>query len=235
LIVNQVKGDYVAKEPNLIAYLAKTNAKLDAFSWFEIIQIPREENSEADALGRLGSGITEDGLGTIPLESLSRPSVSHDEVGTIERTAHPTWMAPLTDFLRRGALPEDRKEVERLKALASKYVLRGEALCKRGYSMPLLRCLNSVESTKVLREIHEGLCENHSAGRSLALKALRQGYFWPTIQRDAYDWARKCDKCQRFSNVPRQPPSPLGSIVVPCTFAKWGVDIIGKLPKAPRQ
>ena len=83
----------------MIAYLAKTNAKLDAFSWFEIIQIPREENAEAEALASLGSGITEDGLGTIPVESLSRPSVSQDEVGTIENTTHPTWMTPLTDFL----------------------------------------------------------------------------------------------------------------------------------------
>jgi hypothetical protein len=47
-------------------------------------------------------------------------------------------MTPLTDFLRRGALPKDRKEAERLKALASKYVLRGEALYKREYSTPLL-------------------------------------------------------------------------------------------------
>ena len=54
----------------MLAYLEKRNAKLDAFSWFEIIQIPREENTEADALARLGSGITEDGLRTILIESL---------------------------------------------------------------------------------------------------------------------------------------------------------------------
>ena len=76
MIVNQVKGDYTAKEPNMVAYLAKTNSKLDAFSWFEIPQIPREQNSEADALARLGSGIDEDGLGTVPIEFLPRPSVS---------------------------------------------------------------------------------------------------------------------------------------------------------------
>ena len=94
----------------MIAYLAKTNANLDAFSWFEIIQIPREENADDDALARLGSGITKDGLGTIPVESLSRPSVSRDEVGTVESTAHPTWMTPLTDFLRRGYFPKTAKK-----------------------------------------------------------------------------------------------------------------------------
>ena len=65
LIVNQVKGDYTGKESNMVAYLAKKNSKLDAFSWFEIFQILREQNSEADALARIRSGIDEDGLETV--------------------------------------------------------------------------------------------------------------------------------------------------------------------------
>ena len=55
------------------------------------------------------------------------------------------------------------------------------------------------------------------------------------MKRDACEWARRCNKCQRFAEIPRQPPTPLSSIVVPRPFAKWGVDIIGKLPRAPRQ
>ena len=86
-------------------------------------------------------------------------------------------MDSIVEFLRRGELPGDRKEADKLRALASKYTLRDGVLYKRGYSTPLLRCLNSVESTKVLREIHEGICGNHAAGTSLALKALKQGYF----------------------------------------------------------
>ena len=56
---------------------------------------------------------------------------------------------------------------------------------KYGYSTPLLRCVDSIESTKVLHEIHKGIYGNHSAGRSLALKAFQQGYFWPTMKKDA--------------------------------------------------
>ena len=66
----------------------------------------------------------------------------------IENTSHPTWITPITIFLRR--LPEDSKEAEKLKALTSKYVLRGEVLYEHGYSTPILRCLNSLVSTKVL-------------------------------------------------------------------------------------
>ncbi|GFY80997.1 hypothetical protein Acr_01g0008060 [Actinidia rufa] len=34
-------------------------------------------------------------------------------------------------------------------------------------------------------------------------KTIRQGYFWPTIERDAAAYIKRCDKCQKFR--PRQP------------------------------
>ena len=40
LVVNQVKGDYAEKEPNMVAYLSKTQKNLEALSWFEIVQVP---------------------------------------------------------------------------------------------------------------------------------------------------------------------------------------------------
>ena len=97
--MNQVKADYSAKDPNMVAYLAKTNSKFNAFSWIEILQIPREKISEANALARLGSGIDEDGFGTVPIEFIPRPSVSRDEVETIEDVSQPTWMDPIIEFL----------------------------------------------------------------------------------------------------------------------------------------
>ena len=113
--------------------------------------------------------------------------------------------------------------------------MREDNLFKRGYSMPLLRCLTEVEARKALHEVHEGVCGNHAAGQSLALKLLRLGYFWPTLKKDSHEWAKKCDKCQRFAHIPRQAPAPLCPITVPRPFAKWGIDLIGELPTAPRQ
>ena len=37
LIVNHVKDYHTAKKPNMVSYLAKTNSKLDFFSWIEIL------------------------------------------------------------------------------------------------------------------------------------------------------------------------------------------------------
>ena len=45
-------------------------------------------------------------------------------------------------------------------------------------------------------------------------------------------FARKCDKCQRFSNIPRSHPEKLTSIVLPWPFAVWGIDLIGPLSTA---
>ena len=89
LIVNQIKDDYTAKEPKMVVYLANTNSKLDAFSWFEILQIPRKQNSEADALTRLGSGIDEDGLGTVLIEYLPRPSNSCEGGNSLKTARKP--------------------------------------------------------------------------------------------------------------------------------------------------
>ena len=71
LIVNQVKGDYAAKEPNMVAYLSKAQKNLEALSWFEIVQVPRDANIDSDALARLASGIDEEGEGSIPIEVLT--------------------------------------------------------------------------------------------------------------------------------------------------------------------
>lgn len=58
---------------------------------------------------------------------------------------------------------------------------------------PLLRCLDELEADYVLREIHEGSCENHVKGHTLAWKMLLDGYFWPTMEKDAKQLVRKCE------------------------------------------
>ena len=76
-------------------------------------------------------------------------------------------------------------------------------LYKRGFSMPYLRCINEEEAKYILEEIHEGIYGDHASPRSLISKVIRMGYFWPTLQKDAKEFVKKCDKCQRFGNVQR--------------------------------
>ncbi|GKF08022.1 reverse transcriptase domain-containing protein, partial [Tanacetum coccineum] len=62
--------------------------------------------------------------------------------------------------------------------------------------MPWLRCVGPLQANYVLREIHEGSCSMHSGPRSVVAKALRSGYYWPTMDRDARNLIRECSGCQ---------------------------------------
>jgi hypothetical protein len=53
------------------------------------------------------------------------------------------------------------------------------------------------------------------------------------MQKDALEYARKCDKCQRFSPIIRQPATKLSPMTSPWPFAQWGLDIVGPFPLAP--
>ena len=86
-----------------------------------------------------------------------------------------------------------------------------------------------------MREVHEGICGNHSGSQSLVHKLIRAGYYWPTMQKDAQAYVRACDKCQRFNNIIRQPTKELTPMMVPWPFTQWGLDIIGPFPTTIRQ
>ena len=95
-----------------------------------------------------------------------------------------------------------------------------------------MRCLDNQEARYIMNELHEGECGNHSGSRSLANKAITAGYYWPTMRADAKEYVKKCDKCQRFAKVSHLHPEPLYNSLTPWLFMKWGMDIVGKLPKS---
>ena len=95
--------------------------------------------------------------------------------------------------------------------------------------------MGTEEADYVIREVHEGICGNHSGSRSLVHKLVRAGYYWPTMQKDAEAYVRACDKCQRFSNIIRQPTEELTPLMAPWPLAQWGLDIMGPFPTAVRQ
>ena len=82
-------------------------------------------------------------------------------------------------------LPNGKDAARKLKVQASLFVLIKDILYKKGFSHPYLRCLGPEEADYVMREVHEGICGNHSGARSLVHKLIRAGYHWPNIQKDA--------------------------------------------------
>ena len=87
----------------------------------------------------------------------------------------------------------------------------------------------------VLREIHEKIFGNPVEARSLAGKALRVRYYWPTLQKDTHDFVRVCDKCQCFANVQMRPGETMTPISSPWPFAQWRIDIMVPFPLGKKQ
>ncbi|KAL5545282.1 hypothetical protein UlMin_009066 [Ulmus minor] len=175
---------------------------MNQFDTVTIIQVPRAENTNVDALARLATGLKERLLKTVPIELLEVPSIDKPEqVGSI--VVRPCWMDPIISFLRDGTLPADKFEARRLRFRSAHYFLDKGKLYKKGFLSPSLICLDEDRGKFTLEEVHAGVCGNHSSGRTLAHRILRQGYYWPTIQTDSLDFVRKCDKCQRFLAIPR--------------------------------
>ena len=178
VIANQVNGDYECKGERMKRYLDQVRARVDDLE-AKIVQIPRGENERADRLAKAASAEKM----IIPGNVLSFVQLSPliDSSNVQEIGSESNWTAPLISYLKNGVLPDGKKVARKLKVQAVRFVLIRDVLYKRGFSHPYLRCLGTKEADYVIREIHEGICGNHSGSRSLVHKLVRAGYYWPTM------------------------------------------------------
>ena len=125
LIVRQVTNEYQVRGKKMVAYLWKAKDLLNAFSSFKIQQVPREQNTQVNALARLASTKDSKLLEVVPVEFLNTPSIMPIEpqstVNSI--TSADTWMTPIIQYLKNAHLPEDKKQARLLRLKAAKYIL----------------------------------------------------------------------------------------------------------------
>nr|CAN82630.1 hypothetical protein VITISV_028132 [Vitis vinifera] len=209
LVVRHVQKEYDAKDARMTRYLAKVRNTLQQFTEWTIEKIKRADNRRADALADIVASLPIKEAILLPIHVQPNPST--------------------------GTLPGDLKQTHKVWVQAARFTLIGGHMYKRSFTGPYLRCLGHSEAQYVLAELHEGICGNHSGGRSLAHKAHSQGYYWPTMKKDAAAYVKRCDKCQRYAPIPHMPSAMLKSVSGPWPFAQWGMDIVGSLPAAPAQ
>ncbi|GKB89562.1 reverse transcriptase domain-containing protein [Tanacetum coccineum] len=149
----------------------------------------------------------------ILVEILNEKSINGKEVAAVVEEEEPTWMTPIVEYLRDEILPEDSKAATKLRIKARQYELLQGVLYRRSFLKPWLRL--------------------HAGPRSVVAKAIRSGYYWLTMHRDARETIRKCKDCQIYRPIPREPQQPLTPIMAPWPFYKWGIDIAGPFPEGP--
>ena len=174
-------------------YLEEVKNRIDSLE-VKFIQIPREENERTDRLAKAASAEfmipSEQVLSFVQISSLINDKANVQEVNSDKN-----WTAPLIAYLRIGILPDEKDAARKMKVQASRFVLIRDVLYKRGFSQSYLRCLSHDEADYIMREVHEGICGNHTGARSLVHKLIRAGYYWPTMLKDTQAYVKTCDKC----------------------------------------
>ena len=210
-------------------YLMKVRDSLKQLNEWTIKKIPRADNIQVDALVGIVASLPIRKAILLPIHVQTTPSIIESTVcSAIKKNQE--WTSAIKKYLWIGTLPEESKHAHRIRVQAAHFTLIGDYLYKRSFRGSYLRCLDHSEAQYVLVELHEGVCDNHSGGRSLAHHAYLQGYYWPTMKQDAEAYVKRCDKCQRYAPIPHMSFETLNPITSPWPFTQWGMDIVGPLP-----
>ncbi|VFQ71772.1 unnamed protein product [Cuscuta campestris] len=233
LVVGQITGEFEAKEERMKRYRDLSLEMLGRFE-FKLEHIPRAQNAEADVLSKLSAESPEYISRLATVEELVTPSLSNNEVIWVSADP-PEWLDRLAKYIEDGEAPENTQEARLLRMRAPTYKVQDGVLYKRSYNGVLLRCLRATEAKALMEEIHEGICAAHQGPYSISRRAIIQGYFWPTMRKDCEEYVRKCLTCQQFQNIPGRPATnytPISSVI---PFSRWGIDLVGALPKGAGQ
>ncbi|XP_068503883.1 uncharacterized protein [Phaseolus vulgaris] len=220
LVTGQVTGEYQAKDPQMAAYLRYAEVLKRAFTTFELVHVPREQNARADLLAKLASSGKGGRQRTVIRDTLKTPrkfvadnrvdvlhvsttrgkprshrSLSQDtmrapcistyatspeeekgvQVCALEEGD--TWMTPYRRYLADEILPAEPEEGKKIKRNAARYTLVDGILFRHRFTHPILTCVSGDECTRIMAELHEGICGSHVGGRSLASMVIRAGFF----------------------------------------------------------
>ncbi|GJS30515.1 reverse transcriptase domain-containing protein [Tanacetum coccineum] len=94
------------------------------------------------------------------------------------------------------------------------------------------RCVDGKEALEILEACHSGPTGGHYGANFTAKKVFDAGFFWPTIYKDAYEFVKSCDACQRQGKISQHDEMPQNAIQVCEIFDLWGIDFMGPFPSS---
>ncbi|KAH9792934.1 hypothetical protein KPL71_004351 [Citrus sinensis] len=92
------------------------------------------------------------------------------------------------------------------------------------------KCASEEEIPYILESCHATTYEGHFGGHKIADKALQSGYYWPSIFKDAYEFAKCRDMSQRTGNITQRHEMSLTDILEVEIFDLWVIDFMGPFP-----
>nr|GEY76735.1 reverse transcriptase domain-containing protein [Tanacetum cinerariifolium] len=89
-----------------------------------------------------------------------------------------------------------------------------------------------VKALDILEACHNGPTGGHHGANLTAKKIFDSGFFWPTIYKDAHEFVKNYNSCQRQEKISQRDEMPQNSIQVCEIFDVWGIDFIGPFPSS---
>nr|GEZ77736.1 reverse transcriptase domain-containing protein [Tanacetum cinerariifolium] len=94
------------------------------------------------------------------------------------------------------------------------------------------RCVHGKEALDILEACHNGPTGGHHGANLTAKKIFDAGFFRPTIYKDAHEFVKNCDSCQRQGKISQRDEMPQNSIQTYEIFDVWGIDFMGPFPSS---
>ncbi|GJS85587.1 reverse transcriptase domain-containing protein [Tanacetum coccineum] len=94
------------------------------------------------------------------------------------------------------------------------------------------RCVAGSETLKILAHCHSGPTGGHHSANISAKKVYLSGFYWPSVFKDANEYVRRCDVCQRPGNISSRNEMPQNNIQVCEIFDVCGLDFMGPFPQS---
>ena len=132
VIMSQVNGDYECKGEWMKKYLEQVRKQVENDLQAKFVQIPREENEQADRLAKATSA--EHVLVSNKVLYFVQLSPVIDGMVVQEIGSEGNWTTPIVSYLRDSTLPDGKEAVRKLKVQAARFVLIKDILYKRGFS-----------------------------------------------------------------------------------------------------
>jgi ribonuclease HI len=191
LVIQQVNKEWDVNKDTMDAYVAEIRKLENKFWGLEIHHVIRDKNVAADVLSKLGSDRARVPPGVF-IHELHHPSIKAPDSSSIAQgpkelnrevlTIQVDWRVTFIDYIQVHKLPPGINpkgaEATRILRCRKGYVLVGGNLYKRGSaSSILMKCVCTEEGREILQEIHEGVCGNHAASRTLVSKTFRSGFY----------------------------------------------------------
>nr|GEV84220.1 reverse transcriptase domain-containing protein [Tanacetum cinerariifolium] len=112
-----------------------------------------------------------------------------------------------------------------------KYTTTGKEMLTVVYAFEKFRrCVAGQEAIDILKACHSGPTGGHHGPNYTARKVFDSRFYWPTIYRDAQNFVKNYEVCQRQGKITQKDEMPQNSIQVCELFDVWGIDFMGPFP-----